>query len=72
MWVTGIMAFLQALPKLLGLLERFGTAWKTHNMDQWLESLDTATKDFENAKNQKDRIEALKRLADSSRNIPNK
>ena len=70
--MVGFIAFLLALPKLLDLFQRFGNAWSEHKMDDWLNGLDDATRQFETAKDQGSRIDALQKLAAAARNIPRK
>ena len=71
-----IVAIIKALPDIVKLVTKIGEsigglvdAAKDAQLNNWLDSLNQATRDLKNAKTLRERIDAAKRLNDLSRGM---
>lgn len=68
MW-EGVLAFLKAVPKLIGLMERVGQWIKEKNVEAWLDDLDKTITSLEEAKTPEEKRKSARDLASLIRRL---
>ena len=67
--IAGILAFLQALPRILALMEQVGKWITANNFNGFMDNLEKRINELEAADTNEKKLEAAKKLADLIRNI---
>lgn len=68
MW-TGILAFLQALPKIVSLMDRLGQLMQEKRFNEWMDSLDQTLSKLEVAQTVEEKRAAARGLVDVVRRL---
>ena len=67
--MSGIIAFLQALPRILALMERIGQWIEDKKLNAWIDDLESTIDLLENAKGASEKREAARGLVRLVRNL---
>lgn len=62
--VADIIAFLKILPQILDIMGRIGNLIKAHNLQQWIDELETQIDSLEKAKTPDEKLAVARSLAD--------
>lgn len=69
-FIAALIGLLQALPKLIDLIDRMSKQISVSNYEGWLSSVDKAVADLEASQSLKDKVNAAKRLRDLTASAP--
>lgn len=69
-FITALIGLLQALPKLIDLIDRMSKQISVSNYEGWLSNVDKAVADLEASQSLKDKVNAAKRLRDLTASAP--
>lgn len=67
--MSGLIAFFQVLPKIIGLIDRLGRMIEEKKINDWLDNLEKAVEHLEQAKTPEERKDAAKSLVSTIRGI---